>query len=131
MLHTKGDNMVKWLKTGLCFVCLLILTVPVCAYSVTIVLEAEIFANSHDIALGPIQSLQGASCTGGYYLSGFDYSDEWVEYNFDVTDFGYYTIQVRVRGEYQVNFWFEATLTGHPSGDTQTTYIPFTGKDFG
>jgi hypothetical protein len=103
----------------------------VCSYSATILLEAELFSTYQDLSLELIRSMAGASCTGGHYLGGFDYPDEWIQYEFDVSIFGYYTIEARVRGEYQFSYLFEVMLTGHPSGETQTTYIPFTGLGYG
>jgi len=121
----------KLMKSALCLICLAVVCIPEYARPAAILLEAEYFSSCQDLSLGAIRSVAGASCTGGYFLGGFDYRDEWVEYQFDVSDYGFYEIQIRVRGYSQMNYLFEVSLTGHTSGETQTTYIPFVGAGMG
>lgn len=121
----------KLIKNSLIIVCLAILCVSVPVFSATVMIEAENFTAYNDVALDLIRSVAASTCTGGYMLVGFDAPDEWVQYEFGVSAFGIYNVQLKVRGDYGVQYLFEVILTGHPSGDTQTTFIPFTGKGYG
>jgi hypothetical protein len=95
-------------------------------HSATILVESENFTAYQDIAVDIIHSETDSACTGGYFLDGFDYENEWVEYEIDVAEYGWYAIQLKVRG-YAADNLYQVTLTGRPSGDTQTTTIPWAG----
>jgi hypothetical protein len=99
---------------------------PARANAITILVESESFTSYHDIVIDAIHSETDSGCTGGYFLDGFDYENEWVEYEINVNEFGFYAIQLRVRG-YSTDNLYEVMLTGHPSGNTQSTTIPWEG----
>lgn len=97
----------------------------------TIVIEAENFTNSNDIAYEIIRSTAYSGCSGGYWLIGLDYIGEWVQYNLPVGSFGYY--QPRLRCMADLGSGFTLILTVYPSmiGTPQTVTFNFTGKGFG
>jgi hypothetical protein len=101
------------------------------AYSESIVVEAESYSAYFDYMFAPIEAVEAPYCVGGWMLLGFDAPDEWVEYTFVVGARGYYELLLRCRGDSGANFAFEVTLTGHPSEETQVTYITFRGIGYG
>ena len=95
-------------------------------------IEAEYFGLTHNIGLQNIQPLTGSGCSAGYMLYGFDYPDEWVEYNqIHIDTLGHYVPHVMIMGEWQARYEIELTFTPCEGGDSETTIISVTGYGFG
>lgn len=120
------------MKIKLLFPFLLIsLLLPVSAYSQFIQIEAEDFTDSHDIAYEIIRSENAPSCSGGFWLVGLDYPEEWVQYSLELSSFGIFSPQLRLEAETGVEFHLRMTLYPPKIGDIHISDFHFTGKGTG
>ncbi len=112
------------MKRVLLVVCLFCLVAPLSAAAQVLTVQAENYAASHDIDYEVIRPL-------GSYLYGLDYVDEWTEYPLTVSNFGYYSIAMLVRGDFAVQYNLSVIFTAAGSGDVQTCNVSFTGTGYG
>ena len=89
-----------------------------------ILVYAHDYSDSLDLSLAPIgQNLLG-------WMTGLDYPGEWVEYDIQPQSYGIFGIRMAVRGQQDIPFHLELTLTDVISGMQQTVSFDFVGSGF-
>jgi hypothetical protein len=90
-----------------------------------IVVEAEDFIDSYDIAFNPIEQY-----TAGIYVTvmGPDYPGEWVEYTLPVAAYGSYSFLMLCWGDDGVTYLFNVYFIPDSGGETQSITASFTGS---
>ncbi|UCF04142.1 MAG: hypothetical protein JSV33_09315 [bacterium] len=118
------------LKPILLVLCLLLSGLAAPAYSQIIMIEAEDYIDSFDIALDSIQVVVGFGCSGGYYVMGLDYPDEWTEYNVGIDSLGAYSASLLCRGDIGVPYHLQL-VSEVPGEDPEVIDFTFTGQGYG
>lgn len=90
-----------------------------------ILIYAQDYSDSLNISLSPI----GRNLTG--WMTGLDFPGEWVEYDIRPQSYGTFEIRMAVRGQENIPFHLELTLTDVISGAEQTVPFDFIGLGFG
>jgi hypothetical protein len=103
---------------------------PLHASAQTVYIEGENYSGSHDIAYEIIREMPGPSCSGGYWLVGLDYPDEWVQYELPISSFGYYLPSLRAQADMGSSFQLNMTVYPPKMGDPQTVTFNFTGNGY-
>lgn len=104
---------------------------PSPVWSKTVLIEAEDYTTSHNITGEAIEVFPGSGCSGGYFLVGLDYAGEWTEYDVAVTDFGYYALAIKCRGDLNHYYAFRLTFTSAEAGTEESVDFNFTGNGYG
>lgn len=93
---------------------------PRLAHAQMIQIEAESFVACHDIA-------EMAITPAAYFLRGLDCPDEWAEYEIEVSDPAYYTVQMLARAELDQSCTLRAIFTPADSTGTQACDLTYVG----
>jgi len=89
-----------------------------------VVIPGSSFTAANDIAGLPVT----VDVLG--WVHGLDCKDEWLEYHFDLLEFGVHSSSITVMGTTGVDFHLQIELTGDLSGSVQIIHYNFTGSGF-
>lgn len=118
------------LQIFLLFILILIATAETAGAQV-ITIEAEWYAESHDIGGIPIGIQTDSGCSGGMFLVGLDIGDEWTTYDVSVDTAGVYAPRLVCRGSVDVEYHLRLTLVPDTLGGSQTIDFFYTGIGYG
>jgi hypothetical protein len=110
---------------------LIVTAIAAPCYSATIKIEAESYTSYKDTAGNRISFASNSECSGGFYLFGLDYTNEWVSYTVPISGYSTYKASMYLRGDLGVEYNLRLELTPVEGGFTQTTYFNFIGLGFG
>jgi hypothetical protein len=88
------------------------------------VIPAFSYTTTNDIAGNPITIDEYG------WLHGLDCTGEWLEYHFDLVEFGVHSSNITVMGTTGVDFHLQMELSGDLSRSTQIIQFNFTGSGF-
>ncbi len=93
--------------------------------------EAEGYADSHDLGGWPIQPWPYSDCSSGYVLRGLDTPGEWTEYDVGFPSAASYSVSIKCQGSQGRQYALKVELIPVGGGESRITEFSFTGLGYG